>query len=266
MATPQPSAPAEARLDRARVADQIIARLQAKIANGSYPRGSKLPTERVLAASYGVSAPTIREALRALTSMGLVQVRHGSGAYVAENSDGLIDSALATLAAIEDVTMLELLGLLGVLNLYVAELAIEHATDADTGHVEAAAEASARCESPQELSPVVTDFLVSFAASAHQPLLSALCGFLVRAVVRIETVNSSERSNQYWRTWAAETSALRLDMARALKRRDREALKAAVARLHSRIIERAAEHPALRDARMSDPQVGLLRQLFENQS
>ncbi len=107
MARPQPLAPAEARLDRARVADQIIARLQAKIANGSYPRGSKLPTERVLAATYGVSAPTIREALRALTSMGLVQVRHGSGAYVAENSDGLIDSALATLAAIEDVTMLE---------------------------------------------------------------------------------------------------------------------------------------------------------------
>ena len=266
MATPRPSAPGDARLARARVADQIIARLQAKIADGTYPRGSRLPTERVLAATYGVSAPTMREALRALTSTGLVEVRHGSGAYVAATSDGLVDGALAMLVAIEDVTMLELIGLLRVLNLYVAQLAVEHATDADIERVEVTAEASARCESPEEISVAVTEFLTSFAACAHQPLLSALCGFLVRVVVHIETVNHPKRSVQYWRSWAAETSVVRVDIARALKRRDSEALEAEVAHLHSRIRERATEIPALRDARMSDPRVGPLQLFFGNQS
>jgi GntR family transcriptional regulator, transcriptional repressor for pyruvate dehydrogenase complex len=266
MTTPRPSAPEGARLSRARVADQIIAQLQNKIADGSYPRGSRLPTERVLATAYGVSAPTIREALRALTSMGLVEVRHGSGAYVATSADGLIDSALAMLVELEEVSLLDLLGLLQVLNRYVADLAVEHATDEDIERVAASAEASAHCESSDEIAVAATAFLTSFAACAHQPLLDALCGFLVRVVVHIETVNQPKRSAPYWRRWAAETSVVRIDIARALKRRDARQLGIEVDRLHSRIRERVAKLPALRDSRMSGPRIGPLRLLSGSQS
>jgi DNA-binding FadR family transcriptional regulator len=79
---------------RSRVADQIIATLRDRILTGAYPRGSKLPTEKDLAVEFGVSAPTIRESLRALTSLGLVDVRHGSGAYVRTNSDGILGGPL----------------------------------------------------------------------------------------------------------------------------------------------------------------------------
>lgn len=53
-----------------------------ELASGRYPVGSRLPAERELAVKYGVSRPTVREAIIALEVQGLVEVRVGSGAYV----------------------------------------------------------------------------------------------------------------------------------------------------------------------------------------
>ena len=62
---------------------QDLARsLIAELAHGRYSVGSRLPAERDLAQQYGVSRPTVREAMIALEVQGLVDVRIGSGAYV----------------------------------------------------------------------------------------------------------------------------------------------------------------------------------------
>ncbi len=53
-----------------------------ELAAGRYPVGTRLPAERELAALYGVSRPTVREAIIALEVMGLVEVRIGAGGYV----------------------------------------------------------------------------------------------------------------------------------------------------------------------------------------
>lgn len=60
------------------LAVQIVAELIA----GKYPVGSRLPAERELAQIYGVSRPTVREAIIAMEVHGFVEVRIGSGAYV----------------------------------------------------------------------------------------------------------------------------------------------------------------------------------------
>ncbi len=52
------------------------------LASGRYVVGTRLPAERELALKYGVSRPTVREAIIALEVQGLVEVRVGSGAYV----------------------------------------------------------------------------------------------------------------------------------------------------------------------------------------
>jgi GntR family transcriptional repressor for pyruvate dehydrogenase complex len=243
------------RIGRARVADQIIDELRAQIATGAYPRGSRLPTERELAASFGVSAPTIREALRALSSMGLVEVRHGSGSYVASSYDGILNDSLGMLVQLENVGVEDLIGLLRVLNLYAAELAIEHATEADIARVRAAAEATAHATTLDQVTASISEFLVAFAATAHQTLLDALCGFLVAIVVRLEVTSYRPKSVKFWADWAAETSVYRLEVADALERRDGPALSEAVARFHARIGERIRSVPALRRARVSDPAV-----------
>ena len=62
---------------------QDLARsLLEELASGRYVAGTRLPAERELATKYGVSRPTVREAIIALEVQGLVEVRIGSGAYV----------------------------------------------------------------------------------------------------------------------------------------------------------------------------------------
>lgn len=61
---------------------QICDRISEAIVRGDHPVGSRLPAERELADKYGVSRPTIREAMIALEMQDVVASRHGSGIYV----------------------------------------------------------------------------------------------------------------------------------------------------------------------------------------
>ncbi len=61
---------------------QIASQIAAAIAGGRYASGDKLPSERELADDFGVSRPTIRDAMIALEFQGLVEARQGSGVYV----------------------------------------------------------------------------------------------------------------------------------------------------------------------------------------
>lgn len=65
-----------------RLYQDLYRKLMVELESGRYAIGDRLPTERELAAQYGVSRPTVREAVIALEVQGLVEVRVGSGAYV----------------------------------------------------------------------------------------------------------------------------------------------------------------------------------------
>src|SRR5882757_9262854 len=118
-------------VDRSRVADQIFKELRHQIVVGNLPRGSKLPTERELAERYDVSGPTVREAIRGLTAMGLADVRHGSGAYVTAATESLIAMSLGTVIQLEGVGAADVLSILGVLNEQAVRMASEAATEQD---------------------------------------------------------------------------------------------------------------------------------------
>lgn len=65
---------------------QVAEQLQKLIAAGTFEVGTRLPSERDLASQFGVSRPTIREAMIALEIAGLVEVRSGSGVYVLDRA------------------------------------------------------------------------------------------------------------------------------------------------------------------------------------
>ncbi len=69
--------------DRIPVSRSVTDRLQTLILQGGLASGDRLPPQRDLAARLGVSRPSLREAISALETMGLVVVRVGSGVYVA---------------------------------------------------------------------------------------------------------------------------------------------------------------------------------------
>lgn len=74
-------------LDRQSLAQGAADHLRDLIVDGTLQPGEKLPSERELAARLGVSRPTLREAVRTLVIMGLVESRHGAGTFVAPGSD-----------------------------------------------------------------------------------------------------------------------------------------------------------------------------------
>jgi GntR family transcriptional repressor for pyruvate dehydrogenase complex len=62
--------------------DQIATRLVAMIAERQLKAGDRLPPERELAASMGVSRSSLREAMRALSMLGVTEMRQGDGTYL----------------------------------------------------------------------------------------------------------------------------------------------------------------------------------------
>jgi GntR family transcriptional repressor for pyruvate dehydrogenase complex len=73
-------------LRTASLVDRAFEQLRSQILAGSIPAGTRLPTERELAESLGVNRQVVREALKRLEFLELVEVRHGQGAFVQELS------------------------------------------------------------------------------------------------------------------------------------------------------------------------------------
>ncbi|KFO68597.1 hypothetical protein ER57_02880, partial [Smithella sp. SCADC] len=69
-------------LTRSRLHEEIVTIIQKQIMNGTITPGSKLPPEREMAETFSVNRATVREALRKLENLDLVEIRHGDGLYV----------------------------------------------------------------------------------------------------------------------------------------------------------------------------------------
>ncbi|HET6629729.1 MAG TPA: FadR/GntR family transcriptional regulator [Woeseiaceae bacterium] len=64
--------------------EQIVRQLAGLVRRGELQPGDRLPAERALAEQLGVGRPTLREALRALQLLGVLDIRHGGGVFVSE--------------------------------------------------------------------------------------------------------------------------------------------------------------------------------------
>ena len=88
-----------------RIYEAIVRQVKAMIAEGRLKSGDRLPPERDLAEKFVVSRTSVREALRALESLGLIEIRPGEGTFVREVSvETLIEPlALAMLSQREAI-------------------------------------------------------------------------------------------------------------------------------------------------------------------
>lgn len=73
--------------ERAQLKDAVVDRLRELIESGRCPPGSKLPSERELRDEFGVGRSTVREGLRALEALGVIELQQGRGAFVRAETD-----------------------------------------------------------------------------------------------------------------------------------------------------------------------------------
>src|SRR6186713_3751795 len=109
--------------------EQVVAFVRALIDRGRLRPGDRLPAERELATQIGVSRPSVRAGLHALAAMGVVRSRHGSGTYIPDGPPALGSEPLSFLAALHGFTRDEMFEARRALEVGVAGLAAERATD-----------------------------------------------------------------------------------------------------------------------------------------
>ena len=109
-----------------RLYSQVAEKLAYVITSGEYKVGDRLAAERDLAVQFGVSRPTIREAIIALELEGMVEVRIGSGVYVHSLS---LTSEPTTEQSKYNVSPFELIEARCILESEIAALAAKHITE-----------------------------------------------------------------------------------------------------------------------------------------
>lgn len=79
------------KIDRPTVTENIIEQIKEQLLSGKLKAGDQLPPERVLAETLSVGRSSVREAIRALQYMGILEVRCGEGTFLSENISLLSD-------------------------------------------------------------------------------------------------------------------------------------------------------------------------------
>ncbi|WP_030021379.1 FadR/GntR family transcriptional regulator [Streptomyces monomycini] len=158
---------------RSALADQVITQLRAQITSGEWPVGSRIPTEPELVEQLGVARNTVREAVRALAHNGLLDIRQGSGTYVAATSElaGVMNRRFA------DADPGHVAELRSALEATAARLAARRRTDQDLRQLDAALERRERAwESGAATAFVEADATLHMAvvAASHNEVLAEL--------------------------------------------------------------------------------------------
>jgi GntR family uxuAB operon transcriptional repressor len=127
--------------------------LRRRVKGGEYAVNERLPPERALAEGFGVARGTVREALSQLAEEGLVDVRPGSGTYVAFRHPA------GAAPVLEQARPLELMDARFALEPHICRLAVLHARQQDLDAVEQLLERmEASVDDPIGFAPLDTEF------------------------------------------------------------------------------------------------------------
>jgi len=124
-------------IERSALPDQIAERILQMIKDRQLKPGDKLPPERDLSAMMNVGRPALREALRALAMMNVIEIRQGTGAYVTQLDTAQLVQHLDFVFSLNDAAIIDLFDARKIVEAGIAELAAQHITDEDIALLEA---------------------------------------------------------------------------------------------------------------------------------
>ncbi|MBI4272064.1 MAG: FadR family transcriptional regulator [Candidatus Rokubacteria bacterium] len=119
-----------------RIYEEIVRQVKQMITEGRLKSGDQLPPERDLAEKFRVSRTSVREALRALESLGLLEIRPGEGTFVREVSVEALIEPLALLMASQREAIGELFEARRLIEPSIAGLAATRATPEEIQEME----------------------------------------------------------------------------------------------------------------------------------
>lgn len=112
-----------------KVYEQVIEQIKAMIADGTLRKGDKLPSERDLVEQLQVSRTSIREALRAMEIIGIIECKQGGGNFVRENFENNLFEPLSIMFMLEKGHPKEIIELRKIIEVETVALAAQRITE-----------------------------------------------------------------------------------------------------------------------------------------
>jgi GntR family transcriptional regulator, transcriptional repressor for pyruvate dehydrogenase complex len=148
--------------------------------------GSRLPSERELSRKLRVSRPSLREALRTLELMGVVDTRHGSGTQVADSGTDVLKAPLEFLFMLDRPSIEDLVETRALLEIHLAGRAAERRDAKDLAALETALkDMKSKLSRPIEVTDPDVRFHQAIAAASHNRLLERLMNCLRDAIAEV---------------------------------------------------------------------------------
>lgn len=226
-----------------RIYEAIVRQVKAMIAEGRLKSGDQLPPERDLAEKFVVSRTSVREALRALESLGLIEIRPGEGTFVREVSVEALIEPLALVMLSQREAIGELFEARRLLEPSIAAFAARRATPHDIEEMTRILEDQAKEVAAGRTGLVQdADFHSAIASAAHNRAISRL----VHGIMDLLTQTREESLSTPGRPTRSHESHRRI--LEAIARRDEDAARQAMLD-HLRSVEEVVLTPdALRKA------------------
>lgn len=177
---------------------RVITYIKEQITDGNLHTGDKLPTERELGQNLSLGRNSIREALRIMEAMGMLESRQGSGNYLSGNIEETLTESMELMLLIKQVDYFQLSQLRRAIELFAYQGALEHFTDLQIDELTNILEKMKQCTGSEKAS-LDKQFHDKILAGCENTLiisimnsLSDVCSSLIEKVI-IHSVPEVER-------------------------------------------------------------------------
>lgn len=118
-------------MNKGSVVDEVLEQMMGKIVDGTWSQGDKIPSENELRDMLGVSRDTVRQAIKRMCALGLLESQQGRGTFVQNIDLSLYLTHLIPLVFLSEDDGSNLLQYMQVIQIASAKAAVEKATEED---------------------------------------------------------------------------------------------------------------------------------------
>ncbi|MEO0496040.1 MAG: FadR/GntR family transcriptional regulator [Pseudomonadota bacterium] len=179
-------------LARTSISEQVSDRILAMLKSGNLKAGDKMPTEAQMCRAFGISRPPLREALKALTLMGVLESRQGGRYTVTDLSPSRLVTPFSILLSVQDYDVHVQSEARTVVELELVRFCTERATDEHCERIMVlAGEGRAFHDNPIGFRLNDMEYHQAIMAGAENPLLATISDGLYNVAVEARRLASS---------------------------------------------------------------------------
>jgi len=197
---------------RTNLTSQVMEAVKNYIVENNLQPGARLPTEKELTATLGVSRNILREALKSLEAVGLIEIKVGDGMYVCDFDYSSVVTHISFALSRNEQELQHFIQARLVIEVGALDLVAERVTDADIRMLEKCNKRVENAKSVEERADADLEFHKDLLAIAGNPVLSEFGSFLGRFFMEGQYLTSQNHT--------PVTASAHRELIAALKKRD----------------------------------------------